>query len=68
VDGVGTFYENVEGAGWNYLDIQATPRDDSLEAYLDSMKSMGYLEGYLTWRQIEDYYSNYYQSTIFSSA
>jgi hypothetical protein len=53
---------NLNDAGWNYLEIEATPQDgDTLESYLHSMRAMGYLEGFLTWKQIEEYYPNYYQ-------
>jgi hypothetical protein len=55
------FQLNIENAGWNYLEIEATPQDDSMENYLKSMRAMGYLEGFLTWKQIEQFYPNYYQ-------
>jgi hypothetical protein len=57
----GNFQLNIENAGWNYLEIEATPQDDSMENYLKSMRAMGYLEGFLTWKQIEQFYPNYYQ-------
>lgn len=61
---IGTYQLNVEDAGWNYLEVEATPQDDSMDQYLKSMRAMGYVEGFLTWRQIEQYYSNYYQGNL----
>ena len=60
-DAIGIYQTNIEISGWNYLEIEGTPQEDTMEKYLQSMKAMGYLEGYLTWQQIEQFYPNYYQ-------
>jgi hypothetical protein len=62
VSAVGKFHTNIDDAGWNYLEVEAIPSDSSLTTYLYSMRAMGFVEGYLTWQQISEYYPNYYQS------
>jgi hypothetical protein len=55
----GTFYPNVNHNGWNYLDIEAIPNDITKDAYLDSMRAMGFIEGFSTYQEITDYYANF---------
>ncbi len=54
----GSYHKNVNGNGWNYLDVENTKslNDDD---YLTSMGAVGYLEGYLTCNHTKQYYLNF---------
>lgn len=60
-DAYGSYYPNANNNGWNYLDIETNPRDDSKDAYLDSMRAMGFVEGYSTHTEITAYYTNFFE-------
>ena len=48
-------------SGWNYLAIRGRPPlDGDRKSYLNSMKAMGYLEGYLTCLEMREWYANFY--------
>ena len=48
-------------SGWNYLAVRGTPPiDGNYKSYLNSMKAMGYLEGYLTCEEMREWYANFY--------
>jgi hypothetical protein len=57
-----TYHTNVNYNGWNFFEAKALPVTSSHAAYLDSLRAMGYLEGYSSWQQIVHFYPNYYQS------
>ena len=57
----GKFHTNIDDAGWNFLEVEAMPSDTSREGYLHAMRAMGFVEGYLTWKEISQFYPNYYQ-------
>jgi hypothetical protein len=57
-----TYHTNVNLNGWNFFEAKALPASSSHAAYLDSLRAMGYLEGLSSWKQIVDFYPNYYQS------
>jgi hypothetical protein len=52
----------VNGNGWNFFEAKALPASSTQSSYLDAHRAMGFLEGYASWRQLEDFYTNYYQS------
>lgn len=60
-----TYHTNVNGNGWNYFEAKALPASTSYADYFNSLRAMGYLEGYTSWKQIVDFYPNYYQSKLF---
>lgn len=72
---VGSFASNVNGSGWHYLTVTSTdlPKTKSkgsvtpqaasdalIQAYMDRMKATGHLEGYLTCKEISQWYINFY--------
>lgn len=57
----GKYLLDVENNGWNFLSIHSNPElIHSREDYLLSMEAMGYLEGYATCHDMEDWYQNFY--------
>jgi hypothetical protein len=44
---------------WSYLQVESAPTE-SVAGYLVAQEATGYLEGYLTWSHVRDYYTNYY--------
>jgi len=55
---------NKNDAGWNYLEVFFEGSNEltalSAEEYSESMKAAGILEGYMTCKELNDFYSNFY--------
>lgn len=57
--GAANYTRNV--SGWGYLSVRGSPpTSGDFKSYLNSMKAMGYLEGYLTCAEMREWYSNFY--------
>ena len=65
----GTFEKNVNSNGWNYLTVTAsdfpknghvTNSEDLVDWFIDGRTSIGLLEGYLTCKEINQWYVNFY--------
>jgi hypothetical protein len=71
----GAFLRDVNGSGWHHLTVtaadlpvaknrakqsEASASDALAQAYVDRMRGMGHLEGYLTCREIGEWYINFY--------
>lgn len=66
----GSYLINVNNSGFNYLEISTTSTpsfftsSSDLDDYLMHMKGAGFLEGYLTCKEISIFYPNFYSDTF----
>jgi hypothetical protein len=62
---VGSYELNVNGSGWHYLDISVNDKlawkMKPLDTYFTAKRGVGFLEGYVSSSQINDFYVNLVQ-------
>lgn len=63
-DAYGYYSLNDQGAGWNYLDANAQQEVTSQAYHLQSMRALGFLEGYSTCETIKAFYPNFYSAVF----
>jgi hypothetical protein len=67
-DAFGYYYTNYNESGWNYLTIDMQTEITHSEDFLAYSKSYGYLEGYITCQEIDNFYPNFYSSVFGNSS
>lgn len=63
-----TFQRNVNDSGWDRFSTEILPSSTpALQrgSYYLGMRAIGFLEGYLTCREANDYYMNFYHSVYY---
>lgn len=63
-DAYGYYYVNYAGTSWNYLDASAQQEVTSQSYHLQTMRALGFLEGYSTCSTIKTFYPNFYSAVF----
>lgn len=63
-DAYGYYTRNVNASNWNYLDAHAQSEVTSRDYHLQTMRALGFLEGYATCETIQTFYGNFYSAVF----